>query len=118
MKSKRGRSKVAIPATPNIGSIFLRKDGLPVFLDDDAELNKIRLNEPDPRKVILAVAFRKAQLVACSYAQKHAPSLYAEIVKSVGLKGERKIKQSGLIVKRGLKFPRGKRHETPKPSKI
>ena len=118
MKSKRGRSKVVTPTTPNIGSIFLRKDGLPVFLDDDAELNKIRLHEPDPRKVILAVAIRKAQLVACGYAQKHAPSLYADIAKSVGWKGKRKMKQSGLIVKRGLKFPGGKRHETPKPSKI
>ena len=118
MKPKRGQSKVATPVTRNMGNIILRKDGLPVFLDDDAELNKIRLHEPDPRKVILAVAIRKAQLVACGYAQKHAPSLYADIAKSVGWKSERKMKRSGLIVKRGLKFPRGKRHETPKPSKI
>lgn len=61
----------------------VRNDGLRVFFDDDVELNKIRLTEPDRRKVILAVAIRRAQQIAVNYAKRHAPDLVAEIEKLI-----------------------------------
>ena len=76
-----------IPYTPNsIASrgVKVRADGLRVFLDGDRALDYIRLNERDPRKVILAVAIRRAQQVACNYTSKHAPELYQDIVKLTG----------------------------------
>ena len=65
--------------------VVVRADGLKVFLDkNDEELNQIRLNEPDARKVILAIALRRAQQIACSYARKHAPELVQDIVELTG----------------------------------
>lgn len=54
---------------------FCRKDGLKVFLDEDAVLNKIRMEEGSAAKVILAVSLRNARLTASNYARRHAPAL-------------------------------------------
>jgi len=51
-----------------------RPDGLVVFLDDDEELNQIRLHGT-PEEVIRAVAIRRAKDVAKSYIRKYAPHL-------------------------------------------
>lgn len=55
-----------------------RQDSLPVFLDGDTELDAIRQSEPDRRKVIVAVALRRAQQIALNYCKRHAPELLAE----------------------------------------
>ena len=53
--------------------------GLPVFLDGDPELDRIRLTAKDPAVIIMAVAFRRAQQIAKNYASKHAPHLAEKI---------------------------------------
>lgn len=64
----------------------VRADGLRIFLDGDPVLDKVRTNAKDPRVVILAVAYRRAQQIACNYASKHAPSLLEDIRKIVQFK--------------------------------
>lgn len=52
-----------------------RADGLTIFLDGDLELNRIRLEEQDKRKVIIAVAIKRAEQIAINYAKRYAPEL-------------------------------------------
>lgn len=60
-----------------------RADGFSVFPDSDVVLNAVRLSEPDPRKIILAVALKRAQNVAESYARTHAPHLLNDVSKAM-----------------------------------
>ena len=66
-----------------------RKDGLKVFLDGDIHLDEVRLNEPDRRKVILAVAIRRAQQIAMNYAERYAPDVKSDILLAVGMLGRK-----------------------------
>ena len=71
----KGLASVGASPTP----LAVRPDGFRVFLDGDRDIDRIRLNEPDPAVVIMAVASRRAQQIARNYALMHAPSLYEKI---------------------------------------
>jgi len=53
---------------------YVRDDGFTVFLDNDPELDNIRLHA-DPLTIIKAVAIRRCQQIANNYARKYAPNL-------------------------------------------
>ena len=61
----------------------VRPDGLKIFLDGDRALDAVRVRAKDPRLVILAVSFRRAQQIAIGYCRKHAPDLLTDIMKAV-----------------------------------
>ena len=62
----------------------IRPDGLRIFLDGDPTLDMVRVNAIDRKLVILAVAYRRAQQIACNYARRYAPDLLPQIEKAVG----------------------------------
>lgn len=53
---------------------YTRDDGFTVFLDNDKDLDYIRLH-CEPATVIKAVAIRRCQQIARNYARKYAPTL-------------------------------------------
>ena len=56
--------------------------GLAVFPDGRNKLvDRIRLSEKDPRKVILVVALQKAVDVVRTYSRQYSPSLEPELVR-------------------------------------
>ena len=77
VKDQKGLAFVGeISPTPQYSHLV---NGLPVFLDGDGELNRIRLTAKDPVVVIMAVAVRRAQQIARNYASKHAPHLVGKV---------------------------------------
>ena len=54
-----------------------RADGLQVFFDGDAVLDRIK-RTADKRTVIVAVALRRAQQIARNYARKYAPEILTD----------------------------------------
>lgn len=61
-------------------SAIVGASGMAVFPDGKNEaLDRIRLQEKDRRKVILAVAFSHFREICLNYASRHAPDLYDEI---------------------------------------
>ena len=75
-EDQKGLASVGVAPTPQSSHLV---NGLPVFLDGDAELDRIRLTAKDPVVIIMAVAIRRAQQIARNYASKHAPHLSEKI---------------------------------------
>lgn len=74
---------------------FVRDDDFTVFLDDDKELDYIRLH-CDAKTVIKAVALRRAQQIAQNYARKYKAELLDEF-KVTPLLNETQKKVIGFI---------------------
>ena len=65
-----------------VGGHEIGQAGIPVFLDGkDAMLDMFKLNESDPKKVIMAVGLNVAISVMRGYAKRHAPDLSAHFEK-------------------------------------
>lgn len=74
---------------------YKRKDDFTVFLDNDNELDHIRLH-CDPKTIIKAVALRRAQQIAQNYARKYKPELLDEF-KVAPLLSDTQHKKIGFI---------------------